>query len=112
MSMIDRIQVRIQNIDTDLAEEFIKTAKDRILLRVGTKQTVFPAELESICVEVVHAMYNKHQMKHQGVESESVDVFSVKFINRLLDEYEPELDEYRRMYKTEQDDSLGKLRFL
>ena len=110
--MIERLQVRIPEIDTDLATEFINTAKDRIKLRVGLKQTLFPAELESICVEVVHSMYNKHQMKHQGVESENVDVFSVKFINRLLDEYEAEFEEYRRLYKAEQDGSAGKLRFL
>jgi len=110
--MIERLTVRINDIDTDLAEELIKTAKDRILLRVGLKQTLIPAELESICVEVVHSMYNRHKMNHQGVDTESVDVFSVKFINRLLDEYQPELEEYRRMYKTEQDESAGKLRFI
>lgn len=110
--MIERLRVRIPDIDTELAEEFIKTAKDRILLRVGTRQTVFPAELDSICVEVVHSMYNRHKMNHQGIDSESVDVFSVKFINRLLDEYESEFVAYRNLYKSEQDESAGKLRFL
>lgn len=110
--MINRLQVRIPDIDADLANELLVTAKDRILLRVGSKQTLFPKELESVCVEVVTAMYNKHQMKHQGVESESVDVFSVKFINNLLDEYQPELNEYRLLYASEQDAAAGKLRFL
>lgn len=110
--MIERLVVRIPDINSALANELIKTAKDRILLRVGLKQTLFPAELESVCVEIVMAMYNKHQMKADGVDSENVDVFSVKFVNRLLDEYEPEFTEYRRMYAKEQDATNGKLRFL
>lgn len=110
--MIERLEVRVPDIKIDLANELLKTAKDRILLRIGSKQTLFPAELESVCVEVVMAMYNKHQMKADGVDNEKVDVFSVKFVNRLLDEYEPEFNEYRKLYATEQDETNGKLRFL
>lgn len=110
--MIDRLRVRNPDIDTELADELIKTAKDRILLRIGSKQTLFPVELESICVEVVTAMYNRHMMKNEGVETEKVDVFSIKFVNNLLDEYQQELDEYKRMLSDEEDDSRGKLRFL
>lgn len=110
--MIERLEVRIPDINVALANELLKTAKDRILLRIGLKLTLFPKELESVCVEVVMAMYNKHQMKADGVDNEKVDVFSVKFVNRLLDEYEPEFNEYRKMYAAEQDESTGKLRFL
>ncbi|MEK3887455.1 phage head-tail connector protein [Bacillus sp. FSL K6-3431] len=110
--MIERLKVRIPDIDIAVANELIKTAKDRILLRVGLKQTLFPAELESICVEIVTAMYNKHQMKHEGVENENVDVFSMKFVNDLLKQYDPELDEYRRMLENEKDESREKIRFI
>lgn len=110
--MLSRLKIRIPNIDTDVAEELLKTAKDRILLRVESKQTIFPAELESICVEVVTAMYNKHMMKNEGIDSESVDVFSVKFVNDLLEQYEDELNAYKRMLSTEEDESRGKVRFL
>lgn len=110
--MLDRLKVRIPNIEPAIAEELIKTAKDRILLRIGSRQTLFPVELESICVEVVTAMYNKHMMKNEGVDSESVDVFSIKFVNDLLRQYEDELNEYRRMLSEEDDESRGKVRFL
>lgn len=110
--MLDRLKIRIPDIEPSIANELIKTAKDRILLRIGSKQTLFPVELESICVEVVTAMYNKHTMRNEGVDSESVDVFSVKFVNDLLKQYEDELNEYKRMFQDEEDSSRGKVRFL
>lgn len=111
--MISRLKIRIPDIGDPIAEELIKTAKDRILLRVGLNKTKeFPDELESICVEIVTAMYNKHMMKNEGIDSESVDVFSVKFVNDLLKQYEDELNEYKRMLDDEEDSSRGKVRFL
>lgn len=110
--MLQRIKVRKPDVDETLAEEFIQTAKDRILLRAELKKSLFPAELESICVEVVTAMINRHEMNHEGVDSESVDVFSVKFINRLLDEYDQELRAYKRMLDDDQDEKRGVVRFL
>lgn len=110
--MLSRLEIRIPSIDKDVAEELIKTAKDRILLRIGLKRTLFPSELESICVEIVTAMYNKHMMRNEGIDSESVDVFSVRFVNDLLEQYEDELNAYKRMVSEEDDDSRGKLRFL
>lgn len=110
--MLDRLKIRIPDIDKDLAAELIKTAKDRILLRAELKRDKLPEELESICVEVVTAMYRKHEMQHEGVDSEGVDVFSVKFVNDLLDQYEDELEAYKKMLKDEEDASRGKVRFL
>ncbi|MBM7717149.1 hypothetical protein JOC94_004174, partial [Bacillus thermophilus] len=74
--MLDRLKVRIPDIDETLAQELIQTATDRILLRVGLRKTSLPPELESIGVEIVTAMYNRHQMNHDGVAEERVDVFS------------------------------------
>ena len=110
--MIERLKIRIKNLDEGLAAEMIKTATDRILLRAGLKQESLPSELESICVEVVAAMLNKHQMNHEGVDSEQVDVFSVKFANNLLDQYDDEFSEYKRMYGEEQTPSRGKVMFI
>ena len=112
MNMLTRVQARIPNIDGDLAKELIKTASDRILLKVGTGQTVFPVELESIAVEVVVAMYNRHKMRNEGVQSESADAFSVSFIKELLKEYEEEFANYRKLYERQQDVNRGKVRFL
>lgn len=110
--MIERLRVRDPDIDIALAQELLKTASDRILLRVGTGQTLLPAELESIAVEVVVGMYNRHKMKNEGVRSESVDAFSISFIDDLLKGYESEFESYRRIYEKQQDVNRGKVRFL
>lgn len=110
--MLDRLKIRIPDIDDVLADELIKTATDRIILRAGLTINVLPAQLESICVEVVTAMYRRHEMQHEGVESESVDVFSVKFVNRLLDEYKDELEAFKKQQEDEEDSSRGVVRFI
>ena len=110
--MLDRLKIRNPNIKDDIAKELIKTAKDRILLRIESKQSLFPTELESICVEVVTAMYNKHMMKNEGIDTERVDVFSIKFVNDLLDQYEHELNAYKNMLNNEDDEARGKVRFI
>lgn len=110
--MINRLKIRIPSLDEILADELIKTATDRILLRAGLATNRLPAQLESICVEVVTAMYRRHEMQHEGVESESVDVFSVKFINNLLDEYEDELQAFKKQIQDEEDSTRGVVRFL
>lgn len=112
IDLIDRLKTRIPDIDTEIAEELIKTAKDRILLRIESKKSIFPKELESICVEVVTAMYNKHIMKNEGVDNEKVDVFSVKFVNNLLSQYDTELESYKRMLADDDDEKRGKVRFI
>lgn len=109
--MIDRLSVRFPDLDMAVAEDILQTVEDRIKLRVGTKKE-FPEELESIAVEVASAMYNRHILNHEGVESESVDVFSVKFVKNLLDEYESEFSNYIALYMEDDDSRVkGKLRF-
>lgn len=110
--MIERLKVRIPNINEAIAQELISTAQDRIMLRIGLFDGIFPAQLNSICVEVVTAMYNQNQMKHEGTNSETVDGFSIKFVDDFLKQYEKELNEYKRKIKHEEDSSLGVIRFL
>lgn len=105
--ILSRLRIRIPDIDDNIADELIKTATDRILLRVGLRGEI-SKELESICVEVVTAMYNRHLMNHEGVDTERVDVFSVKFVDDLLAKYEKEFEEYKKM----SDEKRGKLRFI
>ena len=112
--MLNRVLIRKPDIDNDIAEELIRTAKDRIKLRVGYYEDAFPSELESIVVEVVCAMYNRMQLNQEGVDSERVDVFSVKFIANLLDEYKDELEAFKYKVHEEELEVSGhaKLRFL
>lgn len=112
MPILERVKIRKPNVDGALAEELIKTAKDRILLRAEVRNTNFPVELESICVEVVTAMINRQEMNHEGVDNEKVDVFSIKFINNLLDEYDQELRSYKSMLADEEDEQREVVRFL
>lgn len=109
--MQSRVLLRIPDADVELVDELIKTASDRIKLRVGVSDDM-PTQLESICVEVVTAMYRRHEMQHEGVDNEKVDVFSVKFINNLLDEYDQEFSNYKSSQDDEEDDKRGVVRFL
>jgi hypothetical protein len=78
-------------------------------LRVGLKSDIFPKELESICVEIVTAMYNKHQMKHEGVHSESVDAFFMEIVDNLFEQYEKEFENYRNLLDLEEDENEDKV---
>lgn len=110
--MLSRLETRIKDIDVVLAHELITTAEDRIKLRVGITDDVLPTALESICVEVVTAMYRRNEMQHEGVDNERVDVFSVKFINNLLDEYEEEFNAYKSTIEDDNGHKMGVVRFL
>lgn len=110
--MISRLLIRLPEANEILLDELLLTASDRIKLRVGSKEKELPTELQSICIEAVTAMYRRHEMQHEGVDSESVDVFSVKFVNKLLDEYEEEFQAYKNMRDDEEDEKRGVVRFL
>lgn len=110
--MLDRLKVRHEDLNEDLALEMIKTASDRILLRVGMMDEELPKELESICVEVVSSMLNRNQMNHEGVDSESVDVFSIKFVNDLLKQYDDEFMNFRNIKEDEENSFRDVVRFL
>jgi len=112
-NILTRLKTRIPDIDDAIATELVQTAKDRISLRVGLKNDAeLPKELESIVVEVVTAMYNRYQMNHEGVLEERVDVFSVKFVNNLLDQYKEELEEIKQKLADDEDSTRRKVRFL
>lgn len=101
MTLQERLKVRISNIDDALLSELIQTATDRIALRCGLLN--YDERLDSIAVEVVSAMYNRHLQNSHGEKSESVDTFSVTYVDDLLAEYEQEL----KAFKTVQDKENG-----
>ncbi|MGR6115029.1 phage head-tail connector protein [Aeribacillus composti] len=108
MSIASRVQIRIPEIQTDLLDELVQTAIDRINVRLGL--TEFPTELESVAVEVVCAMYNRKY--HQGVKSEDADTFSISFVDDILREYEPEFKKYLEIKEKQKNANRGVLRFL
>lgn len=105
MELKERLKVRIANVDDALLTELIQTAKDRIKLRCGLLN--YDDRLDSIAVEVVSAMYNRHLQNSHGEKSESVDTFSVTYVDDLLAEYEQELKAFKAAYDKENGQSTS-----
>ncbi|RDW17044.1 hypothetical protein CWR48_15700 [Oceanobacillus arenosus] len=108
MAIETRVKIRKPEIKQELLTELVKTATDRINLRLGL--TILPPELESVAVEVVCAMFNKSY--HEGIKSENVDTFSVSFVDDILKEYEADFTRYLEMKNKQDNANRGVLRFL
>jgi len=88
----DRVIIRKPELEeSPVLLELVKTASDRINIRVG--ETELPVELETVAVEVVCALHNR--MYYEGIKSENADTFSVSFVDDVLREYETDLQRYR-----------------
>lgn len=110
MAIKSRVLIRKPEADSLLVDELVKTATDRINLRLGL--TILPPELESVAVEVVCAMYNRSQSSNEGIKSENVDTFSVTFVDDILSEYETDLARYIELKDKQDNQNRGVLRFL
>lgn len=108
MAVTDRVKIRIPEIDATLLDELAETAEDRIKLRVG--ETTLPAELESVAVDVVCAMYNRRH--HEGIKSEGADVFSTSFVDNILKEYQDDFKLYKESKEKEANENRGVFRLL
>ena len=108
MAIHARVLVRIPEIQSELLDELVVTATDRIRLRLGVSE--FPEELESIAVEVVCAMYNRKY--HAGIKNEQADTFGVSFVDDILQEYEPDFQRFLEMKEKEKNRYRGVIRFL
>lgn len=108
MAIKERVLVRIPEIKLELLDELIKTATDRINLRLGL--TILPPELESVAVEVVCAMHNRKY--HEGIKSEGADTFSISFVDDILKEYEKDFKLYLELKNKQDDVNRGVFRFL
>lgn len=108
MAIQERVRIRKPEITQGLLDELEIAATDRIKLRVG--ESSLPAELESIAVEVICAMYNRSY--HEGIKSENVDTFSVSFVDDILKEYQSDFDMYITNREKTANANRGVLRFL
>ena len=100
MTVLERVKVRIPEAKSDILEELVASATDRILLRIGKDE--LPAKLETIAVEIVTKMYRK--MYYEGITSESADTLTVSFVENIFAEYE---EEFKRWIALD-DDIEGK----
>ena len=100
MTVLERVKVRIPEAKSDILEELVSSATDRILLRIGKDE--LPAKLETIAVEIVTKMYRK--IYYEGISSESADTLNVTFVEDIFAEYE---EEFKRWMELD-DDIEGK----
>lgn len=70
--------------------EYIRTAEDRLCLRLGDEE--LPPRFESIAVEVVLKMHRREYF--EGITSEKSDAISTAFVEDILDEYSAEIFAY------------------
>lgn len=111
MTVLERVKIRKKDADETLLLELELTVKERVMLRY--QLTAWPEALDTIAVEVVTALYNRHEINHEGVDSESVDTFSIKFINDILDLYDRDIKGYLSSIQDEETKSrMGVVRFI
>lgn len=108
MSIRERVLIRKPDINQALLDELVKTATDRIKIRLGLQS--FPDELESVAVEIVCAMFNRSY--HEGIKQENVDTFSVQFVDDILKEYESDFATFLELKEKQENKNRGVLRFL
>ena len=109
MAVLDRVKLRLPEANDDpILEELIKTATDRINLRV--RQLVFPASLESILVEIVVKMYRRKY--YEGISSESADTLNVSFYEDIFSEYDGEFNNWIKMNDEDTGNNKLKVRFI
>ena len=108
MAVLERVKVRIPEAKEGVLEEFVTSATDRILLRIGKDE--LPAKLETIAVEIVTKMYRK--MYYEGISSESADTLNVTFVEDIFAEYEEEIKRWMELDDDIEGKNKLKVRFI
>ena len=108
MAVLERVKVRIPEAKEGVLEEFVTSATDRILLRIGKDE--LPAKLETIAVEIVTKMYRK--MYYEGITSESADTLTVSFVENIFAEYEEEFKRWMELDDEAEGKNKLKVRFI
>jgi Phage gp6-like head-tail connector protein len=89
--MLKRVKLRLKQESNEvLLQELINTSKDKILLYIGGD--TLPQQLETICVELTVATYNR--LGSEGYASENVGEVSYTYSDDLLKPYKTVLDRY------------------
>ena len=108
MAVLERVKVRIPEAKSDILEELVTSATDRILLRIGKDE--LPTKLETIAVEIVTKMYRK--MYYEGISSESADTLNVTFVEDIFAEYEEEIKRWMELDDDIEGKNKLKVRFI
>lgn len=94
MPILERVKTwlhddEVQPSDERLAE-YITVAADRLCLRLGEEE--LPPTFESIAVEVVIKLHRRQY--YEGINAESAEGISTKFVDNILEEYAAEIARY------------------
>lgn len=112
-SIIARILVRKPSADAALLDELVQTTQDRISLRYMLPESdPWPERLDSVIVEIVTALYNRHEVNHEGVQSETVDAFSISFVDDIIGKYDADIRGYIAQLDEEGLSRLNVVRFI
>lgn len=105
MEILERVKKR-PNIttDDDTLKDYIKIISDRLCLRLGVDE--LPASFQSICVDATVKMCRRTY--YEGITSEGSASISTSFVEDILEEYAPEIADY----KSKQKDISRRLKFL
>lgn len=87
-----RVQARLngETYNEVVLDEVIQTVTDRLCLRLGLDEDVFPSILYSVAVDASVKAYRKRF--YEGISQESVSDLSTNFIDDILAEYADDLD--------------------
>ncbi len=110
MAILNRVKLRLdgETHNDEQLQEYIKSATDRIMLRVGATGEL-PAVLETIAVDVTVKLFRRKY--YEGIKSEGADTLKVAFIDDALKEYEDDFRRYRNSQAAGNDEPR-RLRFL
>lgn len=79
-------------LNDEQLEEYLKTAMDRVCLRLGVEE--LPECFRSIVVDISVKMYRRKF--YEGISQESADTLSASFVDDILNEYTAEFEMYRK----------------
>lgn len=109
--LLERVRVRIgdEPAEDTVLNEYIRTALDRICLRLG--EASLPALFSSVAVDVAVKMHRRSY--HEGLSSESVNAaISANFVEDILNEYTAEFEAFKKYRASGEGGSLRVVRFL
>lgn len=104
-----RVKIRLpEESNIELIDELIKTAIDRVCVRVG--EATLPDSFKSITVEIVVKAYRRQY--YEGISSEQVDTIGSTFFEDILGEYDKDFTRYLNQKAKKEQEEKGILRFI
>lgn len=90
-TVFNRVKTRLtdETYNEAVLEDIVQTVVDRLCLRLGVSEVVFPTVLYSVAVDASVKAYRRRY--YEGISQESVANISTHFVDDILAEYEDDL---------------------